>query len=93
MELVIKDNKKKEFNKNHLANNLEKDTQLSIKKFHLFKKLSKSKHKFNLTKKIINFLSIVGFIFILGLIIFFIKQSKTNESKIINKSIFLEKGF
>ena len=34
-----------------------------------------------------------GFVIILGLLLFFISQSKKNESYLINKSIFLEKRF
>ena len=36
-------------------------------------------------------LSIFGFVVILGLLLFFISQSKKNESAITNKSILLEK--
>ena len=89
----IKVNKKELFNNNHLGNTSERDSQLSIKKFWLFEKLTKSKLKFNLTKKIIYSLSIFGFVFILGFLSFFISQSKTNESKITKKPINLEKGF
>ncbi len=93
MQLNIKFNKKELINKNHLENTLNKDAQLSIKKFRLFEKLTKSKLKFNLTKKIIYSLSIFGVVFIVGFQLFFILQSKTNESKITNKPIILEKGF
>ncbi len=93
LKLDIKVNKKELFKINHLENNLDKDVLLSIKKFRLFEKLTKSKLKFNLTKKIIYSLSIFGFVSILGFLLFFISQSKTNESKMTNKPIILEKGF
>ena len=44
-------------------------------------------------KKFIYSLSIFGFVFFLGFLLFFISQSKTNKSKIIIKPIILEKGF
>ncbi len=93
LQLDIKVNKKELLNKYDLEKNLEKDAKLSIKKFRLFKNLTKSKLKFNLTKKIIYSLSIFGFVSILGFLLFFISQSKTNESKMTNKPIVLEKGF
>ena len=93
LQLDIKVNKKDLFNKNHLENTFKKDTQLKIKNSWLFEKLFKSKIKFNITKKIIYSLSIFGFLLTLGFLLFFISQSKTNESKITNKPILLEKGF
>ena len=93
LQLDIKVNKKELSNKNYLVNTQEKQAQLSIKKFRLFKKLTKSKLKFNLTNRIFYFLSIFSLIFILGFLLFFISQSKKNESKITNKPIELEKGF
>ena len=93
LQLDIKVNKKELFNKNYLENTSDKNNQLSIKKFLLFKKQTKSKLELNLTKKIIYSLSIFSFVFILGFLLFFISQSKTNESKIINKPIVLEEGF
>ncbi len=92
LKLDINLNKKEFFKINHLENNLDKDVQLSIKKFRLFEKPTKRKLKFNLTKKIIYSLSIFGFISILGFLLFFISQSRTNESKMTNKPIILEKG-
>ena len=93
LQLDIKLNKKKLFNKNYLENSSEKHYQLSIKKFRLFEKLIKSKLKFNLTKNIIYSLSILGFVLILGFLLFFIFQSNKKESNIMNKPIILEKGF
>ena len=58
-----------------------------------FEKLTKIKLNFYTTNKIIYSLSIFGFVIILGFILFFISQSKKNESTITNKSILLEKRF
>ena len=93
LQLDIKVNKKQLLNENFLENNSDKHTRLSFKKFCLFEKLTKSKIKFNLTKKIIYFLSLFGLVFILGFLLFFISESKKNESKITIKPIELEKGF
>ena len=93
LQLDIKVNKKKLSNKNYLENTSEKYAQLSIKKFNLFEKLTRSKLKFNLKNKIIYYLSLFGLVLILGFLLFFISQSKKNESTITNKSILLEKRF
>ena len=93
LQLGIKLNKKELFNKNYLENNSDKHAQLSIKKFLVFEKLTKSKPKLNVTKKFINSLSIFCFVLILGFLLFLISQSKKNESKITNKLIILEKVF
>ncbi len=93
LQLDIKVNKKKLSNKNYLENTSEKYAQLSIKKFSLFEKLTRSKLKFNLKNKIIYYLSLFGFVLILGFLLFFISQSKKNESNITNKTVELEKGF
>ncbi len=90
LQLEIKVNKKEIFNKNNLENNSDKNNQLSIEKFLLFEKQTKSKLKNKLTKKIIYSLSIFSLIFILGFLLFFISQSKKNDSKIINKPIVLK---
>ena len=93
LQLDIKVNKKELFNKNYLENNSYKNDQLSIKKFRLFEKLTKIKLKFNFTTKIIYSVSIFSFIFILGFLLFYLSQSKNNESKITIKPITLEKEF
>ena len=87
----IKVNKKELFNKNYFKNTSDKNIPLSIKKIRVFEILKKSEVKFNLIQKIIYSLSIFSFVFILGFLLFFISQSKTNESKIINKQIVLKK--
>ena len=92
LQLKIK-SKKELLNKNYLENTLEKDTKLSIKKFLLFKELTKNKIKFNITKKRIYSLSIFGFLFILGFLLFFNSQFQENESNKTNKTNVLEKEF
>ena len=78
MQLDKKANKKELITNNYLANNYnfgkisESYSPLSNKKFKLFKKFTKSKLKFNITKKLVYSLSIVIFLLIFGLLIFFI---------------------
>ena len=93
LQLDIKVNEKNLSYKNYLENTAGKHAQLSIKKFRLFEKLTKSKLKSNLTNKIIYSLSLFGLVFILGSLLFFISQSNKNDSKIRNKSFVLEKKF
>ena len=93
LKLDFKVKKKERFNKILFENNLKNNAQLSIEKFRLFEKVTQSKLKFNLTKNILYSLSIFGFVFILGFLLFFISQFKNNESKVTTKPIFLEKGF
>ena len=93
MQVDIAENKEELFNNYNFENNFEKYYSLSNKKFPFFERRAKNKLKFNIKKKIIYSLSIFGFVIILGLILFFISQSKKNESTITNKSILLEKRF
>ena len=93
LQVDINLNKEELFNNYYFENNSEKYASLSNKKFLFFKKLTKKKLKFRITKKIIYSLSIFSFLLILGFQLFFISQSKESESKITNKSIKLEKGF
>ena len=86
-------NREKLFNNYYVENNSEKYDSISNKKFLFFEKITKNKFKFSIKKKIIYSLSIFGFVIILGLILFFISQSKKNESTITNKSILLEQTF
>ena len=81
------------FNNYYLENNSEKYDSLSNKKFIFFEKITKNKFKFSIKKKIIYSLSIFGIVIILGLLLFFISQSKKNESTLRNKLIFLERRF
>ena len=77
MQLDIKSNKKELITNNYLANNYldnisESYSPLPNNKFKLFKKFTKSKLKFNITKKYVYSFSIVSFILIVGFLIFFI---------------------
>ena len=79
MQLDKKANKKELITNNYLVNNtnyLENISEsyypLTNKKFKLFKKFTKSKLKFNITKKLVYSLSIVSFLLIFGFLIFFI---------------------
>ena len=75
MQLDTKANKKVLITNNYLANNYldnisESYSPLSNKKFKLLKKFTKSKLKFNLTKKLVYSLSIVSCLLIFGFLIF-----------------------
>jgi len=91
LQIEIDENKEELFNNYYFENNSEKYSSLSNKKFLFFGKITKNKLNFNIKNKIIYTLSIFGFVIILGLVLFFISQSKNNESTITNKSILLEK--
>ena len=93
MQIEIDKNREKLFNNYYFENNSEKYDSLSNKKFLFFERRAKNKLKFNIKKKIIYSLSIFGFVVILGLVLFFISQSKKNGSTITNKSILLEQRF
>ena len=93
MQIDTDKNREKLFNNYYFENNSEKYDSLSNKNSVFFKKLDQNKLKFNLKKKFIYSLSIFGFVFFLGFLLFFISQSKTNNSKITIKPIVLEKGF
>ena len=79
MQLDKKANKKELITNNYLINNTnyhenisESYYPLSNKKFKLFKKFTKSKLKFNITKKLVYTLSILSCLLIFGILIFFI---------------------
>ena len=91
MQIDINLKREELFNNYYFENNSEKYGSLSNKNFLLFEKLFKNKLKSYIPKKIIYSLSIIGFVLILGFLIFFISQSKKNASNITNKSTFLEK--
>ena len=93
LQLDIDENREELFNDFYFENNSEKYDSLSNKQFLFFEKIAQNKLKFNFKKKMIYSLSIFGFVIILGLILFFISQSKKNESTFTNKSILLEKRF
>ena len=92
LQIDIVENREELFNNYYFENNSEKYDSLSNKKFLSFDKITKNKFKFNNKKKIIYSLSIFGIVIILGLL-FFISQSKKNESNSTNKLILLEKRF
>ena len=93
LQIDIDKNRKELFKNYYFENNSAKYDSLSNKKFLFFGKITKNKLNFNIKNKIIYTLSIFGFAIILGLLLFFISQSKKNESTITNKSILLEKRF
>ena len=93
LQIDINENREELFNNYYFENNSEKYNSSSNKKFLFFGKTTKNKLNFNIKKKIIYSLSIFGFVIILGLLIFFISQSKKNESTSIKKLILLEKRF
>ena len=93
LQIDIDKNREELFNNYYFENNSEKYDSLSNKKFLFFEKIAQNKLKFNLKKKFIYSLSIFGFVFFLGFLLFCISQSKTNNSKITIKPIALEKGF
>ena len=91
LQLNIKLNEKEIITNNYFNKTSEKYNSVTNKKFKLFKKLTKSKLKFYISRQVIYYLSIFSFIFIFGFFMFFISQSKNSESNIINKSFSLEK--
>ena len=90
LQIDINEYREELFN-NYLENNSEKYDSLSNKKFLFFGKITKNKLNLNIKNKIIYTLSIFVFVIILGLFLFFISQTKRNESTITNKLILLEK--
>ena len=93
LQIDIDENREELFNNYYFENNSEKYDSLSNKKFLFFEKIAQNKLKFNLKNKFICSLSIFGFVFFLGFLLFFISQSKPNNSKITIKTIVLEKEF
>ena len=93
LQIDIDKNRDELFNSYYFDNNSEKYDSLSNKKFLFFEKIAQNKFKFKFKKKFIYSLSIFGFVFFLGFLLFFISQSKTNKSKITINPIVLEKGF
>ena len=91
LQIDIDKNREELFNNYYFENDSEIYDSLSNKKFPFFGKITKNKLNFNIKNKIIYTLSIFGFGIILGLLLFFISQSKKNESATTDKSILLEK--
>ena len=71
-QIDITENREEIFNNYYFKNNSEKYDSLSNKKFLLFERITKNKFKFSIKKKIIYSLSIFGFVFFLGFLMFFI---------------------
>ena len=93
LQIDIYENRVELFNNYYFENNSEKYDSLSNIKFLFFEEIANNKLKFNIKNKMIYSLSIFGIVIFLGLILFFISQSKKNESNITNKSILLEQTF
>ena len=93
MQLDIKVNEKELITYNNLEKSAEKYSSIPYKKFRLFQNLIERQLKLNISKKIIYYLSILGFILIFGFVLFFISQSKKNSLIIKEKSFVLEKKF
>ncbi len=94
LQIDINENREELFNNYYFENNSEKYDSLLNNKFIFFEKIIKNIFKFSIKKKIFYYLSIFGFVIILGLLIFFISQSKKNELiTLTNKLILLEKRF
>ena len=91
LQIDIQENRDELFNNYYFENNSEIYDSLSNKKIPFFGKITKNKLNINIKNKIIYTLSICGFVIILGLLLFFISQSKKNGSTMTNKSILLEK--
>ena len=91
LQIDIEENREELFNNYYLENNYEKYDSISNKKFLFFGKITKNKLNYNIKNKLIYTISIFGFVIILGLLLFFISQSKKNELTKTNKSILLEK--
>ena len=86
MQKEIKVNKNEIMSNNFLKKTSEKYSLVSNTKFKLLENLSKKMLKFTITKNLIYSLSIFGFIFIFGFLLFLISQSNKNDSKITYKS-------
>ena len=93
LQIDINEKRGKLFKNYYFKNNSEKYDSLSNKKFLFFEKITKNTLNFDIKNKIIYTLSIFGFAIILGLLLFFISQSKKNKSSITNELILLEKRF
>ena len=91
LQIDIDENREELFNNYYFENNSEKYDSLSNKKLLFFEKITKNIFKFSIKKKIIYSLSIFGFVFIFGFLLFFISQSKKNGSNLSNNFFTLEK--
>ena len=78
-QIDIGENREEIINNYYFENNSDKYDSLSNKKSPFFERRAKNKLKFNIKKKIIYSLSIFGFVFFLGSLLFFISQFKKIE--------------
>ncbi len=76
LQIDFHENREELFSNYYFENNSEKYNSLSNKKFLFFGKITKNTLNFDIKNKIIYTLSIFGFVIILGLMLFFISQSK-----------------
>ena len=84
----------KEIITNKLIKNIyEQNDSVSYKQFSFLQKLTKTKLKFSITKKLIYSLSIFSFIFIFGFIMFFTSSSQKSKKNITNTFLNIEKEF
>ena len=93
LQINIKVNEKEMLTNNYLEKHSGILASKSNMKFRFLKKFPQRKLKFNFTKKLIYSLSIFGFVFIFGFLLFFISQSNKNDSRIRNKSFVLGKNY
>ena len=90
LQLEIKVNEKQLINNNYFKKSSGKYTSTSHQKISFINKLTKSKLKFSITKKLIYSFSILSFLLIFGFVLLFISSSKKSAS---NSLIILEKEF
>ena len=90
LQLEIKVNEKQLITNNYFKKSSEKYSSTSHNTISFINKLTKSKLKFSITKKLIYSLSILSFLLIFGFVLLFISSSKKSAS---NSFIILEKNF
>jgi len=76
LRIDITENREELFNNYYFENNSEKYDSLSNKKFLFYERRAKNKLKFNIKKKIINSLSIFGFVIIFPYCYFLFRNLK-----------------
>ena len=91
LKLFINANKKDIITNKYLGKNLAISKSKTNTRFRFLQKFTKSKLKFNITKRLIYSLSIFALVFIFGFLLFFISESKKNQSNISNRFLILEK--
>ena len=81
LQIDFHENREELFSNYYFENNYEKYDSLSNKKFLFFGKITKNTLNFDIKNKIIYTLSIFGIVIILGLLLFFISQSKKKMNR------------